>query len=114
MLRFIVVAVILFGFLGGSIGRLHRLKELSKSNPNQMEEESLRIVRKMFRLILHIAGVSVTVKGMENIPKGQPVLYVGNTGVILTFWWAIPRFRASWDLWRKRRCCGIRSYQTGW
>ena len=29
MLRFIVVAVILFGFLGGSIGRLHRLKELS-------------------------------------------------------------------------------------
>ena len=78
MLRFIVVAVILFGFLGGSIGRLHRLKELSKSNPNQMEEESLRIVRKMFRLILHIAGVSVTVKGMENIPKGQPVLYVGN------------------------------------
>ena len=43
-----------------------------------MEEESLRIVRKMFRLILHIAGVSVTVKGMENIPKGQPVLYVGN------------------------------------
>ena len=31
MLRFIVVAVILFGFLGGSIGRLHRLKELSKS-----------------------------------------------------------------------------------
>ena len=78
MLRFIVVAVILFGFLGGSVGKLHRLKELAKSNPNQMEEESLRIVRKMFRLILHVVGVSVTVKGMENIPKGQPVLYVGN------------------------------------
>ena len=35
-------------------------------------------MRKMFRLILHVVGVSVTVKGMENIPKGQPVLYVGN------------------------------------
>ena len=69
MLRFIVVAVILFGFLGGSVGKLHRLKELAKSNPNQMEEESLRIVRKMFRLILHVVGVSVTVKGME-YPQG--------------------------------------------
>lgn len=78
MLRFIVVAVLVLGFLGCSAGTLHRLSRMAKTDQNQMEEESLRIVRKMFRLLLQIAGVHVTVKGLENIPKGQPVLYVGN------------------------------------
>lgn len=41
------------------------------------QQKSLRIVQAMFRLILKISGVKVTVKGRENIPDGA-VLYVGN------------------------------------
>lgn len=78
MLRFILVAATVIGFLVFSAGTLHRLKKIAKRDQDEMEEESLRIVRNMFRRILKMAGVTVTVKGMENLPKGQPVLYVGN------------------------------------
>ena len=47
-------------------------------DPAARDRESLKIVQFMFRLILKIAGVEVTVKGAENIPKDQAVLYVGN------------------------------------
>ena len=78
MFRFILVAATVIGFLVFSAGTLHRLKKLAKRDQEEMEAESLRIVRHMFRLILKMAGVTVTVKGLENLPKGQPVLYVGN------------------------------------
>jgi len=78
MFRFILVATLVIGFLVCSAGTLHRLKKLAETDPNRMEEESLRIVRKIFRLLLRVAGVTVTVKGLENLPKGKPVLYVGN------------------------------------
>lgn len=78
MFRVIVIAGLVIGFLIFSSGTLYRLKRLGKTDQAAMEEESLRIVRKMFRKILRIAGVTVTVKGMENIPGDQPVLYVGN------------------------------------
>lgn len=78
MFRFILVAATVIGFLVFSAGTLHRLKKLAKRDQEEMEAESLRIVRYMFRLILKMAGVTVTVKGLENLPKGQPVLYVGN------------------------------------
>ena len=78
MLRFILVAATVIGFLVFSAGTLHRLKKIAKRDQDEMEAESLRIVRGMFRRILKMAGVTVTVKGMENLPTGQPVLYVGN------------------------------------
>lgn len=43
-----------------------------------MEVESLAIVQKVFRGCLRIARTTVTVRGLENIPKDQAVLYVGN------------------------------------
>lgn len=41
------------------------------------QKKALQVVQKMFRLILKISGVKVTVRGQENIPDGA-VLYVGN------------------------------------
>ena len=41
------------------------MTELGKKDQDKMEEESLRIVRKMFVKILKMAGVEVTVKGYE-------------------------------------------------
>lgn len=78
MLRFIIVASTVIGFLVFSAGLLWQQKRLGKKDQVRMEQESLAIVRKVFRFILKTAGVTVTVKGIENIPKDQPVLYVGN------------------------------------
>lgn len=39
---------------------------------------SLRIVQWAFRVVEFLSGVKVHVIGAENVPKDQPVLYVGN------------------------------------
>ncbi len=39
---------------------------------------SLRFVQWFFRVVRRIAGVKTTVIGLENIPKDEPVLFVGN------------------------------------
>lgn len=78
MLRFIAVAATVIGFLFFSTARLWQQKRLGKRDRAAMEAESLAIVRKVFRFILNIAGVTVTVKGIENIPKDGAALYVGN------------------------------------
>lgn len=78
MLRFIAVASTVIGFLIFSAGVLQKQKRLGKKNRDEMEQQSTEIVRKVFRYILKLSGVVVTIKGMENIPAEQPVLYVGN------------------------------------
>ena len=42
------------------------------------EISSLRIVQAVFRFILWISGVKLTVIGEENVPTDVPVLYIGN------------------------------------
>lgn len=78
MFRFFKVAGTVVGFLVFSSGKLRKLTKLGKQDPDQMEEESLRIVRGMFVKILKMAGVEVVIRGYENIPQDRPVLYVGN------------------------------------
>lgn len=78
MIRFILVALTVFGFLAFSAGLLYRLKKIGRSDQERMERESLRIIQRVFRFILRVSGVTITVKGWERVPAGQPVLYVGN------------------------------------
>lgn len=78
MIRFISIAVLLFCFLVPGYPLLAAQNSLGMKDPVARDRESLKIVQFMFRLILKIAGVEVTVKGAENIPKDQAVLYVGN------------------------------------
>lgn len=78
MIRFVLVAVSVLGFLLFGFPLLAAQNSLGKKDPHQRDLESLKIVRKMFLFILRIAGVRVTVKGVENIPTDQAVLYVGN------------------------------------
>lgn len=73
-----MVAATVIGFLVFGFPLLAAQNALGKRDPHARDVESLRIVRKMFLLILRIAGVTVTVKGRENIPEDQAVLYVGN------------------------------------
>ncbi|MEF9954250.1 MAG: 1-acylglycerol-3-phosphate O-acyltransferase [Clostridium sp.] len=78
MLRFIAVSSTVIGFLIFSVGLLWKQNKIGKTDQNWMEQESIATVRNVFRFILKIAGITVTVKGLENIPKDRSVLYVGN------------------------------------
>ncbi len=78
MFKFILVAGSVILFLIFSIPILIWEAWLGRRNPAAKDRQSLNIVRFMFRLILKISGVHITVKGLENIPRDQGVLYVGN------------------------------------
>lgn len=77
MIRFLLVALVLFGFLISSIPLLIGSRAVSRHNRRKEQEYSLNVVQAMFRMIIRLTGTKVTVKGLENIPDGA-VLYVGN------------------------------------
>lgn len=51
---------------------------IGKFNQQAADISQLRIVQWAFRVILFISGTKVTVIGEENVPKNEPVLYIGN------------------------------------
>ena len=78
MIRLILVASFVIGFLLFFSGVLYRLKKLGQTDWETAEWKSLNIVRRAFSVILKTAGGKVTVKGAEHIPADTPALYVGN------------------------------------
>ena len=51
---------------------------IRKFNPYLAEMSMLRIVQTAFRILLFICGTKVIVKGLDNIPEDEAVLFVGN------------------------------------
>lgn len=78
MIRFILVCICVVGYLILSIPLLIIEWIIGKFNPYAKDISSLRIIQAVFKFILWITGVEVTVIGEENVPKNQPVLYIGN------------------------------------
>ncbi|MDO4633828.1 MAG: lysophospholipid acyltransferase family protein [Eubacteriales bacterium] len=78
MLRFLIVAVTVIGFLILSIPVLLIEWIIGRFRPDLRDISSLRIVQGVFRLILWETGAKIDVIGYENVPKDQPVLYIGN------------------------------------
>jgi len=78
MIRLIFVALFVILFLIFSIPLLIFEYFLGKRNPEARDKSSLAIVNWAFRCVLFLSGVSVTVKGEENVPTDTPVLYIGN------------------------------------
>ena len=78
MIRFILVAITVIGFLILSIPILIIEWIIGKFSPQTKEISSLRIIQTVFKFILLVAGTKVTVIGEENVPKDTPVLYIGN------------------------------------
>ena len=78
MIRFILCVIVVVGFLILSIPILFVEWIIGKFNPMAKEISSLRIVQAVFRFILWISGVKLTVIGEENVPTDVPVLYIGN------------------------------------
>lgn len=78
MIRFIAVCIVVVGYLIISIPLLLAEWLIGKVRPQTQDLSSLRIIQAVFRLILKLTGVRVTVIGEENIPRDTPVLYIGN------------------------------------
>lgn len=78
MFRFLLVALILFGFLILFIPVLIGEWIYRKFNPERADYQQLRLVQAAFKLILKVTGARITVIGEEHVPKDQAVLYVGN------------------------------------
>lgn len=51
---------------------------IGKINPRARDISSLRIVQWAFKVILFLGGVKTTIIGYDNIPKDEPVLFIGN------------------------------------
>ena len=78
MIRFIIVATVVIGFLILSIPLLLIEKLIGKFSPYTKDITSLHLIQAVFRFILKISGVELTVIGEENVPKDTPVLYIAN------------------------------------
>ena len=113
MIRLILVAIVLFGFLILGIPLLLIEWVIGKFNQKWKDYSSLRLVQGAFKLIMFMTGVKLTVIGEENVPKDKAVLYVGNHrsyfDVVMTYA-RCPRLTG---YVAKSKCCAIRSYGTG-
>ncbi len=78
MIRLILVASFVILFLVFSIPLLIAEWIIGKYNMDLKNKSSLAIVKWAFRVCLFIAGTHITVIGEENVPKDEPVLYIGN------------------------------------
>ena len=77
MIRLIIVAITVIGFLILSIPILFIEWIIGKFSPRTKEISSLRLIQGVFKLILWEAGTKVTIIGEENVPD-EPVLFIGN------------------------------------
>lgn len=78
MIRLILVAVFVILFLVLSTPLLIAEWIIGKFNMDIKSRSSLAIVKWAFRVVLFLAGTTVTVCGEENVPRDTPVLYIGN------------------------------------
>lgn len=78
MIRLILVAIfLLLIFIASAI--LFPLEWIiGKFSKRAKDISSLRIVQWVFKVILFLSGTKTTVIGYENIPKDEPVLFIGN------------------------------------
>ena len=78
MIRLIIVAITVIGFLILSIPILFIEWIIGKFNPYKKDISSLHLIQSVFRFILWLTGVEVTVIGEELVPTDEAVLYIGN------------------------------------
>lgn len=78
MIRFILIVIVVVGFLILSIPILILEYLIGLFAPKFRDITSLRLIQYVFKFILFLTGVKVTVIGHENVPTDQAVLYIGN------------------------------------
>ncbi len=78
MIRFLAVLFFVILFLVCSIPLLIAEWIIGKFNMDFKNKSSLAIVLWAFRVCLFLAGTTIEYRGEENVPKDEPVLYIGN------------------------------------
>lgn len=78
MIRLILVAIFLLIYFIFCIILFPLEWIIGKFNKRAKDISSLRLIQWVFKVILFISGVKTTVIGYENIPKDEPVLFIGN------------------------------------
>ena len=77
MIRFILAIIFLIPIVLVACILLPIEWIIGKCNKRAKDYSSLRFVQGIFRILLWVSGVKVTIKGKENIPE-ETALYVGN------------------------------------
>lgn len=77
-MRTVLVVLFVFFFLVLTIPVMFVEWIIGKFNPNLKDRSSIKIVQWAFRCVLFLSGTKITVIGEENVPKDEPVLYIGN------------------------------------
>ena len=77
-MRTILVVLFVFFFLVLTIPVMLVEWIIGKFNPGLKDRSSIKIVQWAFRCVLFLSGTKITVIGEENVPKDEPVLYIGN------------------------------------
>lgn len=77
-MRTVLVILFVFLFLVLSIPVMLVELIIGKFNQDLKDRSSLKIVQWAFRCVLFLSGTKITVIGEENVPKDEPVLYIGN------------------------------------
>lgn len=78
MIRLVIIVIFLVIFFLFSIPMFGIEWIIGKINKRAKDISSLKIVQWAFKVILFLSGVRTKVIGLENIPKDEPVLFVGN------------------------------------
>lgn len=78
MLRFLGVLFSLIGFLIGHLPVMPYVEGLKKKDPDRARRYAKKAVDRGFSFILRVAGAKIEVRGKENIPQDQAVLFIGN------------------------------------
>lgn len=78
MIRVILVVAFIVLYLIITIPAALILKLIGMKYPHCKDIVSLRMVQWVFRVVIFLSGIHLTVQGRENIPDDKPVLYVGN------------------------------------
>lgn len=77
-MRTIFVGVYLFFFLLFGLPVLVLEWLLAKVNKDWADRSQLWMVQHALRIVMFLSGVKLEVIGEENVPKDEPVLYIGN------------------------------------
>ena len=77
-MRSILAVIFVFFFLVLNLPVMGVLWIVGKRNKLKADLAELAIVNWAFRVVIFISGVKLVVKGLENVPENEAVLYVGN------------------------------------
>ena len=78
MLRTLLLIIIAVLYLIITLPVMAVLAVIGRKNPEKSERTARKMVQWVFRLLTRATGSTVTVRGLENIPKDEPALFIGN------------------------------------